>query len=139
MSDNEILYAFVMNILSQNPEVSAMVFADLLSNMLGTEVAVNEPEPEENWYDQFRSENTTVKVTSENVQVTIARGHADEWKHQLKMAGFRWSKKNRNYWAPLDDDKRAETARRNRENYEATKDMTPEERRAYWANRRNAA
>ena len=111
--------------------------AALLNDMLSSELVVAGTENvTENWYDQFRSEHTTVEVKSSTVQVTVERGHAPEWKAQLRAAGFRWSKKNRNYWAWIDDNKRAEVAARNIANDAATEGMTPEERRAYWAERR---
>lgn len=141
MNNNDsILAAFVLNLLRDNPEVSAVVFAELLNDAIGvaSKTMADEPVVEpvtENWYDQFVSEHTTVVVKTSTVHVTIERGHASEWKQQLRNAGFRWSKKNRAYWAWLDDEKRAEIAERNRANDAATAGMTADEKRAYWAAR----
>lgn len=97
----------------------------------------NEPTTQE-WYDNFRSESTEVKVLASTVQVTVKRGHADEWHDKLRATGFSWSRSNRNWWAYLDDEKRAKVATRNAENDAATAGMTAEQKRAYWAARRTA-
>lgn len=91
-----------------------------------------------NWYDEFASKDTTVEVKGTTVQVTVARGHADEWHDALRSAGFRWSRGNRNWWAYLDDEKRAQVAERNRETDALTAGMTRDEKREYWRNRKAA-
>lgn len=86
------------------------------------------------WWDDFKSDNTTVTLLKDTVQVKVARGHADEWHDSLRHAGFKWSKKGF-WWAYLDSKKRNEIAERNRANDAATAGMSKEERRAYWRER----
>lgn len=87
------------------------------------------------WYDEFRSEFTTVKILKNTVQVKVARGHAPEWHDKLRAAGFSWSKKGF-WWASLDDEKREVVATRNKRNDELTKGMTYEQKREFWRNRK---
>ena len=103
-----------------------------------TRKAAKAPKAPKNWYDEFASKDTTVEVKGTTVQVTVARGHADEWHDALRAAGFRWSRGNRNWWAYLDDEKRAQVAERNRETDALTAGMTRDEKREYWRNRKAA-
>lgn len=86
------------------------------------------------WYDEFKSANTTVTPMRDTVQVKVARGHADEWHDRLRAAGFKWSKKGF-WWAYNDSKKRSAVAERNIANDSATAGMTKDERRAYWQER----
>ena len=88
------------------------------------------------WYRVFESEFTTITVKEKTVQVKVERGHASEFKAQLRAAGFRWGNNIRAYWAWLDDEKRAEVARRNAENDALTEGMNYEQRKAFWAERK---
>ena len=133
MSKKNLTAERIVKAILDNPALLAEVI-----NGLTVALAVQAESTSEHveWYDMFRSEHTTVTVKSSTVQVAVERGHASEWKAQLRAAGFRWSKNARCYWAWLDDEKRAEIARRNAENDAATEGMTSEQRRAYWAERR---
>jgi len=114
------------------------LFAEVLSGLKAAMAISEQARPASNWLDQFKSRHTTVTVKTNTVTVAVERGHASEWKAQLRAAGFRWSFKNRVYWAWLDDEKRAEVAQRNAENDALTEGMTPEEKRAFWAARKAA-
>lgn len=116
--------------------------AQLTKNVTTTPVKTDAPvKTNEHWYDAFKSDNTTVKVKGSTVQVTVERGHAKEWHDELRAAGFQWSKKNHNWWAHQDAEKREKVAERNRKNDALTAGMTADEKREFWRNRRaqNAA
>ena len=89
------------------------------------------------WYDDFKSPNTTVTLRKTQVQVKVARGHASEWHDTLRAEGFTWSKKGF-WWASLDDKERQKKAERNRANDAATAGMSKDERRAYWQKRNSS-
>lgn len=140
--NTEQMAQFIIATCEGDAELTVAVLRGLIglvsSNIELVEPVVEVESADENWYDEFRSSTTTVKVKGNTVQVDVARGHADEWHDKLRTAGFKWSKKNRNWWAYLDDEKRAEVAKRNIENDKLTAGMTSEQKREFWAARRAA-
>lgn len=132
MSKKNLSAERIANALIENPALFAEVVTRMAA-IMNERAAV-----QTNWYDMFVSEHTEVTVKTNTVQVKVERGHSGEWKPQLRAAGFRWSFKNRVYWAWLDDEKRAEIAARNAENDALTEGMTDDEKRAFWAERRAA-
>lgn len=132
--------ASIIDMCRDNNELTIAVLESLVELVQNNIESASEPvvntEPEVEWYDVFKSEFTEVKVKDNVVTVKVARGHADEFRPQLRAAGFRWGRKCRAYWAWLDDEKRAEVARRNAENDALTEGMSYEERKAFWAERK---
>ena len=147
MTTNEIITALANELAKYDPAFVVGVLLKADNEVAAETPVVSKPAAkkqtkqrkasEDNvWYDQFRSENTEVKVFASTVQVTVARGHASEWHDILRSNGFSWSRKNRNWWAYQDQQKRAKVAARNAANDAATAGMTAEQKRTYWRERR---
>lgn len=142
MTTNEIIAALALELLKYDPAFVANLAHEINNATVPAPVAPkSEPVAvlaSEKWYNRFKSATTTVKVLGSTVQVTVKRGHANEWHDELRASGFKWSKKNHNWWAYLDDEKRAEVAAHNIEVDKATEGMTDEQKREYWRARRAA-
>lgn len=136
MSKKNLSAERIVKAILDNPDLLSEVIAGLVLATNIQQEASESAIESVNWYDAFESEFTTITVKDNVVTVKVARGHANEFRPQLRAAGFRWGRKCHAYWAWLDDEKRAEVARRNAENDALTEGMTYEQRKAFWAERK---
>ena len=158
-TESTVLASFVVELLGSNPEFAAALYAALDKSGLAEQDHKCDEQVEKAskkaskkagkkdkkakkakkaWYSEFDAPTTTLEIEDDVVVVTVAYGHSKEWHDNLRAAGFRWDRKERNWKAFLDDEKRAKTAARNNEIDAQTAGMTPAQKREYWAAKRAA-